>query len=630
MKTKKILALLCASALLCCCVLFAACNDDNTFENPGDYLGGGGTGDVADSVDTSETEKQITDATDGDLSDLSENTGSSDSVTIEATTEAVEISESGTYILSGEYSGGISVTEKKLSVHIILNGASISNSDGVAIATAKNTTMIITLAEGTTNTVENSGDDVNAIHVKGSLSINGSGTLEVVSNSKSGIKASGALQIVDAALVVSAANHAITALSVTAENCTINVSAAGKDGINAECDDETTAYTTEEGFVSLKNVDFACNVSGDGIQADTFVYVDGGTYNITTNGEFVAYSAANMTEYDLEADDFRYIKSMGSYQKVASDYQTNATMYALKQSCKGIKVGEIEYPEVDADGNETGEEITVTEGNYTIMIVDGTFSIDATDDAIHANCGDIYINGGSLGISTYDDGVTADCAVKISGGKLVIESCYEGVEGATVEIYGGTVDVVASDDGINAASDDESATMHIIIGGGEVTVDAGGDGIDSNGSILISGGTVTVYGPTNGGDAGLDAENGIVVTGGTLFVTSTLGMVETPSTNSTQYVVSFAQSSNIAAGTVFYVADSDGNVLMEITVKKACQSVIFSLPELENGQSYTIFGGDTQLASFTVSSIITSVGTASSSNNPGGRPGSFGPGGGRR
>ncbi|MGN1040369.1 MAG: carbohydrate-binding domain-containing protein, partial [Candidatus Fimimonas sp.] len=443
----------------------------------------------------------------------------------------------------------------------------------------------------------------------------GKGALSVVSNSKSAIKATKEISIVDATVTVSAQNHGITGLSVIAENCTINVQNAAKDGINAECDDETTAFTLEEGYVSLKNVNYTCNVEGDGVQADTFLYVNGGTYNITTNGSFVSYSAANMQEYGLSADDFRYVKSGTTYQKVASDYRTSSSTYALVQSCKGLKVGEIEYPD------ENGNDVTVTEGDYSILIEGGTFVINSTDDGVHANCGDVFLRGGNLTVATLDDGLTADGDMIISGGEVNVTQSYEGIEGANVEISGGTVSVVSQDDGINAASDDATITEHIIISGGVVTVDASGDGIDSNGSILVSGGVVTVYGPTAGGNAGLDADKGIVVNGGTLFATSTLGMVETPSSNSQQFVVSFAQSTQIAAGTNLFVTDESENVLLEVVALKTCQSVIFSFSQLESGKTYNIYGGDTKLATFTVQSTITTVGTSSQSGNPGGRPG---------
>lgn len=206
------------------------------------------------------------------------------------------------------------------------------------------------------------------------------------------------------------------------------------------------------------------------------------------------------------------------------------------------------------------------------------------------------------------------------------QSFYEGIEGAYVKITGGNIDITSSDDGINAASDDTSISEYIVINGGYIVVNASGDGLDSNGSILITDGTVIVYGPTNGGDAGMDADSGIIIQGGYVFDSSFLGMVETPSQNSTQYVLSYVQSSTIASGTVLTIKNSEGNEICSVEIKKDCQSIIISVPEFESGATYTINSGSTQLASFTISGTITSVGSSVSSGGPGG-PGFGGQGG---
>lgn len=614
---KKRFAIVVILLMFVLATMFSAC-----FTNPGDQLGGGGTGDIATAQDTSEfdaVKEEIKGKT--DLSKLAANTEAGEKVyNVAASDEVVEVKESATYIFKGNY-GGIFIAKKELKLHFIFDGATITREKGVAIdgTEYKKTELVITLKEGTTNTVSNDGDGLNAIHIKGSLAINGKGTLNVTSDSKSALKATKEIQVVDATLNLTAASHAVTGASVAASNCAINVLSAGKDGINAECD-EAKEFTTEDGFVAFKNVNYTCNVYGDGIQADTVVYVDGGNYNITTTGNFVELNADNMAEYGMTVDDFRYIYSGGKYKKVDSDYRTGGAMYGLSQGCKGIKAGEIEYTD---DDDKT---VVVTEGKYLIAIDGGTFNINSTDDAIHANSGNIMINGGTFELSTFDDAITSGNLTKITGGNINITASYEGIEGAYVEISGGTVNLVASDDGINAASDARSVNAHIIISGGDITVNANGDGIDSNGSILISGGRIVVHGPTTGRDAGLDADRGIVVTGGTLFATSTLGMVETPSSNSEQYVVSYAHQSTITAGSVVSLRDKKGNVLISVTVLKNCQSIIMSCADLKKDSTYYIYGGDTKITSFKVSSIITTIGSAGNSFPGGGRPG--GPGGG--
>ncbi|MBO4262494.1 MAG: carbohydrate-binding domain-containing protein [Clostridia bacterium] len=634
-------------------ISLTACNvsggETDSFVNPGDSLGGGGTGIATSEADVSEELGAIESAGKTDLGELSENTDSSGAQeVVQDGDDAFEISAAGSYVLTGEYPSGVHITAKKgAAIHLFLSGATITGENGCALYSDKKMDTVITVVDGTQNVISNKVTDVsvtdtfNAVHIKGDLSINGGGKLTVVSESKSGIKASGILKITDAEIEVEAASHGFTAQTVIAENCKLTVT-SGKDGIQAESSDYeiedddgnvTYAYVTTDGYVSLGNVTYTATTYGDGIQADTFVYIDGGKYDITTKGVWVNYSSANMTTYELTKDDYRWTKSGNTYKKVASDevnrYSTN-NLYAFAQGCKGIKVGELEYDITDDDGNVTST-VAITDGDYNILIKSGEFNINSSDDAIHANSGNVVIKGGTYSISTLDDGLTADNLCRIEGGEIKINTSYEGIEGAYVEITGGSVDVYATDDGINAASDDTTVTEHIIISGGTVVVNSDGDGIDSNGDIQIKGGTTIVYGPTSSGDASLDAENGILVYGGYLFAAGSLGMVETPARNSTQYVVSLATQSAVSANTEVSLVDASGNAIMSVTTKKNCNSIIMSCPEMAQGATYTVYGGGTSLGSFTVTSIITTIGSSSGGmQGPGGFGGGPGGPGGRR
>lgn len=97
---------------------------------------------------------------------------------------------------------------------------------------------------------------------------------------KNGIKVSKGLSIADSTINLTAGNHALSARFIEAENAKINVLSAGKDALNAECDDKTQEFTLGEGYVSLKSSKVFASVSGDGIQADTFVYITGGSVDI--------------------------------------------------------------------------------------------------------------------------------------------------------------------------------------------------------------------------------------------------------------------------------------------------------------------------------------------------------------
>lgn len=603
---KRILKVLTVTIIAICSFLLVACNGEN-------YKSGGlkKTTAVAPIVyDVSEKESAVEKAATVDLSALSKEVNA-DGATV-LSNDVTTITSAGSYILTGAYAGITVSVGNGETAHLFLNDATISGGAGIAISnTNKKSTLIITACENTENEVASKGDDANAIHVKGTLKINGTGTIKV-SAKKNGIKVSKGLSIADSTINLTAGNHALSARFIETENAKINVLSAGKDALNAECDDETQEFTLDEGYVSLKSSKVFASVSGDGIQADTFVYITGGSVDIETAATFVSYSAESMATYDLSEDDFRYIKSGNTYKKI-DDVASKGARYAMIQSAKGIKCGEIKY-EID------GTEYTVTENSNYFIVIDGArVKINSSDDAIHTNSGNVLIKGGALDLTTLDDGIHADELVKIDGGEITVNGSYEGIEGAYVEIGGGTIYITASDDGINAASDDESVNEHIIISGGTITVDALGDGLDSNGTIYVSGGTLIVYGPTTGADTGLDADGGILIDGGNVFVASSKEMLEIPASNSKSNVLVYG-ANTVQAGSEIILTNADGGEMVRITLKKQAQAIILSTPELATNGTYSLYADENLLASFSVTETITAIGVRSNGRQGGNPP----------
>lgn len=603
---KRILKVLAVTIIAICSFLLVACNSEN-------YKSGGlkKTTAVAPIVyDVSEKESAVEKAATVDLSALSKEVNA-DGATV-LSNDVTTITSAGSYILTGAYAGITVSVGNGETAHLFLNNATISGGAGIAISnTNKKSTLIITACENTENEVASKGDDVNAIHVKGTLKINGTGTIKV-SAKKNGIKVSKGLSIADSTINLTAGNHALFARFIETENAKINVLSAGKDALNAECDDETQEFTLDEGYVSLKSSKVFASVSGDGIQADTFVYITGGSVDIKTAATFVSYGAESMATYNLSEDDFRYIKSGDTYKKVADDVASKGARYAMIQSAKGIKCGEIKY-EID------GTEYAVTENSNYFIVIDGArVKINSSDDAIHTNSGNVLIKGGTIDLTTLDDGIHADELVKIDGGEITVNGSYEGIEGAYVEIGGGTIYITASDDGINAASDDENVNEHIIISGGTITVDASGDGLDSNGTIYVSGGTLIVYGPTTGADTGLDADGGILIDGGNVFVASSKEMLEIPASNSKSNVLVYGVNT-VQAGSEIILTNADGGEMVRITLKKQAQAIILSTPELATNGTYSLYADENLLASFSVTETITAIGVRSNGRQ-GGNP----------
>ena len=160
--------------------------------------------------------------------------------------------------------------------------------------------------------------------------------------------------------------------------------------------------------------------------------------------------------------------------------------------------------------------------------------------------------------------------------------------------------------GMNSNSSEISTEHHIEITGGDIYINAGGDGIDSNGSIRITGGTVVVDGPTNNGNGALDCDGAILINGGSVIAVGSSGMLMLPSTASEQNVISYNTSGN--AGATIEVKDSNGKTILSHTAKKAFGSIIVSSSDIKSGETYTISVDGTKSEEITVSDTVTSAG----------------------
>lgn len=139
----------------------------------------------------------------------------------------------------------------------------------------------------------------------------------------------------------------------------------------------------------------------------------------------------------------------------------------------------------------------------------------------NTSTGNIEINGGTLTLYSRDDAIHADGNLTVNDGEISITYSYEGLEATVVQILGGKVSVVASDDGINGTGTSGSS---IVIGGGEGYVYAGGDGLDSNSTtsnqgIMFSGGKSVIISYGNG-DSSIDTERGYAYQGARLWLTA--------------------------------------------------------------------------------------------------------------
>jgi hypothetical protein len=235
----------------------------------------------------------------------------------------------------------------------------------------------------------------------------------------------------------------------------------------------------------------------------------------------------------------------------------------------------------------------------------------------------VELNPVEMLIATGDDGVHADSTLTLLGGIITISDSYEGLESANLDLQGGTVNILSSDDGINAAGGNDgsgtgrggpgdwgggmpgSGDYYCAISGGTYYINAEGDGLDINGSIDVSGGDIYVDGPTGNGNGALDCDGEFIVTDGTILAIGSSGMAETPDSNSTLYSFLVQLRSTYSAGKTVSLLDSDGNTVFSCVPAKRFQSVVYCSPKLEKRASYSLYIGGSLSTSFTISSTVT-------------------------
>lgn len=239
------------------------------------------------------------------------------------------------------------------------------------------------------------------------------------------------------------------------------------------------------------------------------------------------------------------------------------------------------------------------QGKDSVWIQDGTFTINAGNDAVKASNdteaekGWVLIDGGEYQVHAGDDAFHAETSMIIRDGVLDIETCYEGIEGLKVELYGGDIRLYATDDGINAAGGSSDAAedgrmgtegnadAYIAVYGGNIHVSADGDGIDSNGSLFVYGGTVYVEGPVSDADGALDYEYDAVIEGGTVLATGSSGMAMGFGGASTQGWILYNLSEKQEADTEIVLQNKEGDTIFSARPQKEYRSIVLSVPELE-------------------------------------------------
>ncbi|WP_278531333.1 carbohydrate-binding domain-containing protein [Enterococcus asini] len=476
--------------------------------------------------------------------------------------QVVTITAAGTYVVSGTLTDGQLVVNvgKEDKVHLILDGVEITNTLGPAIDIEQGEKIITTLAPDSENTLAD-GENYEladgetepdaTFYSKEDLVINGSGSLTVAGNYSNGIRSKDDLILISGTYNVTAQNNAIKGKdSVAIRGGDYTLTTTAGDGIQAN-----NAEDAEKGYVAIDGGSFAITSGQDAIQAETNLSLQNAQMTLQTA------EGAGSTNLDTE----------GSY--------------------KGLKAG------------------------GALVVASGNYELNTADDALHAD-DTVAINGGTITVATGDDGIHGDNSVTINEGTVTISQSYEGIEASEIYFKGGDVNVTATDDGINARGDSDTESTgqlgadsfagggpgggdqaddskFIEVSGGVIQVSAEGDGVDSNGNIIMTGGTLLVNGPVSGGNGALDYNGTFVQSGGTLMAAGTSDMASNISDSSSQTAVDIYFNSNQSAGTLVTLTDSSGKLVAGFVPAKDFANLVISTPDLTQNEALTLAVGGT-------------------------------------
>ena len=557
--------------------------------------------------------------------------------------------EDGQIIVDAGDSDKVQLVLDKASIHCSTGSAIlVRNADKVKVTLAADSEN--ELSDGTEYQTDDDNPDA-ALFSKDDLVINGSGSLTVQGNYKHGIAGNDDLVITGGRLTVNSLSHALRGKDSVAILDGTFVLTSQKDGIQASNTEDST-----KGWVQIDGGNFTIQSSGDGIQAETNLSIYDGSFTITSGGGAVngadhtenrgggfgrpggnrPDSANGQTSPEMPsqpAEGGQTPSEMPS--QPAEGGQTPSEMPSQpaegEQSSSG---NESDYSELifdpdDFDDTSTDDSDTtvstkgIKAGN-ALLIQQGTFVIDSADDAIHSNYS-VTIDGGSFQLSSGDDGIHAEAYLNINGGTTTIAESYEGLEAAQIHISGGTTQVSSSDDGLNAtggssfelvdgllvlkdiSSSDTEQTFggrggmfevedncDITISGGNLTVTtSNGDGIDSNGSLNVSGGTVLVFGSSSGGEGALDYTGSSSISGGTLVALGSSGMAQSMEPDDSHATLMVTWDEVQPAGTRLTLCTQQGEILCSLQSTNSFQTAVISTDSLSAGQEVSLYTGGT-------------------------------------
>jgi hypothetical protein len=480
------------------------------------------------------------------------------------------------------------------------NGSLIVAATGDAIDADEGYVMI----NGGSINIASSTDNVKGITCDGTLTVNGGAVNMTVSGVQSKGLKTGNMTFNGGTLLfnLSGSPYLETVQNITTNGSTIttNTYVDPSSCTAIKCDSN---ITVNAGVMTITH----SGVAGKGISADGNIVIRGGKLDIVTSGTCSATFIGEEGVLDVAAADC--LKADGNLEILGG------TITATSTGNAGDGISADGYAIIGVAGVSDTPVINVATRGQKVFLYGSGMSAEYSNPKAFKAVGNLTFNGGVFRGSTKNDG-------------------GEGMESkANLVINGGTIEITAYDDCINASS-------NITINGGNIyCYSTGNDGIDSNGTLKITGGTIVSSG-TTAPEEGLDCDqNTFTITGG--IIVGTGGATSTPTAAScTQRSVKYTGTGT--AGVILQVKSASGDNLVYKIPRSYSGGgqggpggpggsggmvLLFSNPGLASGTTYTIMtgvtisggtefhglytgatvSGGTTLKTFTPTSMVTTV-----------------------
>ena len=326
------------------------------------------------------------------------------------------------------------------------------------------------------------------------------------------------------------------------------------------------------------------------------VTVDGGDITLTQEGTYIFSGSINNGRIIVDAGKSDKIQLVLNNASVTS--QSSAAIYVKKADKVFVTLAEDTQNTLSNGGtfnSEGDDKIDAVIFSKDDLTLNGAGTLSIASPAGHGveSKDELRIAGGTYSLETASHGLSANDELSITGSDISINAGKEGIEGTMVNIFDGSIDIIAANDGINAANKNSSETNDVSINimGGNITIDAQGDGIDANGNITVSGGNMIIMGPSDNENAPIDYDLSATISGGVVAAFGYSGEAQNFGETSSQGSI-LVKLDNQPNGALVQLIDSSGNALIESRTDKAFNCVVLSCSYIKAGETYTIKAGE--------------------------------------